>query len=342
MPSPDFVMPPEAPLASPAPAPAPAHEPAAERTLTAESPVVVARAARPWRQLTAAALVGVLVGAAIPFSFQAADRAATEARGDALRSTALAYLTAIAAGDADTASALSPPDRGELAPAAVLASASPIDSVEVLHSVVDGDVGIVDIAFRLQGMRSERSLDAEWQGDGWRLTTSLAEATTVHGPSGTGGVRVGGVELAGRVLLYPGRYSTELVETPLVRSGGDAFVVDGDPATPTEAYSGIELTDAAREQAIAVAGARVAACMQTPDCPVPNEGIPPRLEPWVLETNPRGDIELVVAIDAGIITGSGAWHEMGMRAVVDESGGIASWQCSAIDDPSREMEPCGP
>lgn len=93
------------------------------------------------------------------------------------------------------------------------------------------------------------------------------------------------------------------------------FVVDGDRATPTEAYSSIDLTHAARAQVIAAAG--------------------------VLEADPRGDIELVVGIDAGLVAGSGAWHELGMRAVVDESGGIASWRCSAIDDPAREVVPCG-
>lgn len=343
MPStPEFVMPPQVASVEPPVT----VEPTAEVARPTAHPHALAldervdRPRLPWRQLTAAALVGVLVGAGVPSAFEAVDRASADAEVQGLRSLAADYLTAIAEGEAARATALVPVE-GELPPDDVLRSADPMREAAVQVVSIDGDQARVDVRFRVGSETELRVLAAERGADGWRLTTSLAEEVWVHSFDGTTGVSLGGVPLAAqrRVLLYPGVYTSDVVETPLLRSGGDRFEVDGDPGSPTDLSADPMLKDEFRDAAVEVANARVRGCLAQQACPFePTTAVPDRAELFVSGVDPvEGAIDLIVPL--GLV--GTQWYDMRVRALVDESGALVSWECGRPDRPHHALEACG-
>jgi len=345
VPSPDFVMPPEAvaPPAPPAEAAPPSHDAGRAHDPTAEADDQVVAPRLPWRQLIVAGLVGVLIGAALPAGVQAAQDAAADAQVQGLRSTAMAYLTAIAEGDAEPATAIVPV-AGHMPPSAVLASAERIDELEVQLVTIDGDRARIDVRFEIGAVGELRELAAERVDEEWRITTSLAEEVIVQSFDGTTGLTVAGVVLAPNrtVLLYPGVYRADVVETPLLRSGGERFEVDGDPDTPSDLFSNPTLTDEFRDAAVDVANARVAACLEQEGCPFePGAEVPPRAELYIMGIDPAGGaIDLMVPL--GYVGSMGQWQELALRANVDEAGALVSWECGQRDTPYRDLSACVP
>ncbi|MGC5076766.1 hypothetical protein [Agrococcus sp. DT81.2] len=344
MPSPDFVMPPEA-VAPPAlpPESAPPEDAGRAHDPTAEPEGAAAAPRMPWRQLIVAGLVGVLIGAALPAGVQAAQDAAAAAQVEALRSTAMAYLTAIAEGDAERATAMVPVD-GHMPPDVVLGSAERIEELEVQLVTIEDDVARIDVRFEVGAAEQVRELAAERVDEEWRITTSLAEQVIVHSFDGVTGVTLAGVTLPANrsVVLYPGVYRADEVETPLLRSGGERFEVDGDPNTPSDLFSNPMLTDEFRDAAVDVATARVAACLEQQGCPFDADtAVPPRAELYIMGIDPAdGTIDVVVPL--GYVGSMGQWQELPLRANVDEAGALVSWDCGQPGRPHHDLEACGP
>jgi hypothetical protein len=349
VPSPDFVMPPEAvePPAVPAAPPpqdatrahgaSPAHDPTAE-------PVEAAVARRmPWRQLIVAGLVGVLVGAAVPAGVQAAQDAAADAQVQGLRSTAMAYLTAIAEGEAGRATAMVPV-AGHMPPDVLLGSAERIHELEVQLVTIDDDRARIDVRFEIGSIGELRELAAERVDGEWRITTSLAEEVVVHSFDGTTGLTVAGVILPPNrtVMLYPGTYRADVVETSLLRSGGERFEVDGDPDTPSDLFSRPTLTDGFRAAAVDVASARVAACLEQQGCPFDSDtAVPPTAELYIMGMDPVGGA-IDVMVPLGYVGSMGQWQELPLRANIDEAGALVSWDCGQPGRPHHDLAACSP
>lgn len=345
---PEFEMPPEAvaPPASAVDGPsvaAPAHP-----TRTGAS---VARPMRPrasfgWRQLLISCLVGAVLGAAVPAAFEASERSAAAARVDGLRATAFDYLTAIAEGRAELASEVVPLEgRGAVAPDAVLQAAERIEAYEVRLVHVDGDVGSAEVRYRVGGSDVYRTLQAEREGDAWRLLTSLAEVADIAYYDPVSRVQIAGVPLGGGapVLLYPGTYTIDIVSGPIFLTGGDVFVVDGDPQTPTVPYITAGIVPQISDYATELALATIIACQAEPGCPVPAEA---RLEP-AGEVYPMGSgstmesIDLSVPVTASVDRTTAEWFEVRVRVVLDETGAPTQWLCGAPGDYGTDLVPCG-
>lgn len=350
---PEFVMP-EPQVAAPAPPsprapdrePARALDPTAEPPDPAELPV---HHRAPWRHLLAAGLVGVLVGAGLPAAMQGVDQAAADARVASLRQLTTDYLAAIAAGDAARATAMVPTTGGtEVAEDAVLRSADRIEEPAVRLLTIDGDAATVEVRFDLGRRPFTRSLAAAWADGAWQLTTSLAEPAMVYsyeayGAGMSSSISVGGVLLPSnrRLLLYPGQYVVDTVENELFRSGGDAFEVDGDPATPTEIFSSATVSSSLAREARALAAARVEACQQAGDCPIDPSALDRAQDDAYLMgfDLAAGVVDLVVPLGQEPGFG-GLWHELQLRAHVDEAGALVSWECGRVGLPHNELEPC--
>jgi len=311
-----------------------APDPVAERDL----PEPFARPRRPWRQLVIAALIGMLVGAGLPTAMQGIDEAAADARVERLRQTAMDYLTAIAEGASDRATAMAPVE-GETPPDAVLQSAERLDQPEVRMTTVDGDAATVEVRYRVAGQTVTRALEAEEVDGAWQLRTSIAEDVTAYTYDGMGAVTIAGVELPPRrTLLYPGEYESDRVETSLLITGGDRIVVDGDPTTPTELFATMALTDSLKDLAEEVAIAHVRACDAECAFPPDAELLTPD-GPWVMGVNgATGAVDLTVQVRSGAFTGQ--MIDMQLRAIVDEAGTLVSWQCSGPTTAPFELEPC--
>lgn len=342
-PSPEFVMPPE-PMH---PAPAPAEAPAVDRPdpLTEErDPQPSARAQRPWRQLAIAALVGVVVGAGIPASFEAADRAATDARAERLRDTAMAYLEAIAAGESDLATEMVPVEA-EIPAEAVLRSADPIEEPEVRLVAIDGDAATVEVSYEIAGRSVTRPLEAEEVDGEWRVRTSIAEAVFPHVYVGMPDIVVAGVVLpqSGRLMLYPGRYESDRVTTPIITTGGQRFEVDGDPTTSTELFPTVDLAPGMSRVVRDVAVAHLLACGEraaAAACAMDADADVDRLEgPYVNSVDARtGAVDLWLQLPSR--GSAGQMYEMVVRGVVDESGALVSWECGGAGHVHHDLEPC--
>lgn len=349
--TPEFVMPPEAvePPSTPTAPPSsrrrrpvtadPAADPTADR-----DDVVLTHERRPWRQLVIAALVGVLVGSSVPAVLQQADRAAAVERVESLRSTAQRYLDAIAAGDAALATEIAPV-QGDTAPARVLRAADPITGVEVRSVLVDAQAGSVEVHYQVGSARERQTLTADRADGTWRLTTSLAEPVVVHATDGSTGVRVGGVELPSSraVMLYPGRYEVDRVSGPMLRTGGEGFEVDGDPASSTELHTSVEPSERLRDAALAVAASRIESCETQPACPIGQYtvvAIPP-VAPEILRIDPDGAIDLVVVLGLDASSG-GRRQELQLRVIADGADAPLRWECGQIDAPHSDLEPCAP
>jgi hypothetical protein len=345
---PEFEMPPEAD-ARPASAidqasvAAPAHP--TERHRSVARPLRQ-RASFGWRQLLIAGLVGAVLGAAVPAAFEASERSATAASVDGLRSTALGYLTAIAEGRAERASEVVPLEgRGSVAPDAVLQAAERIEAFEVRLVHVDGDAGSAEVRYRVGGSDVYRTLQAEREGSGWRLMTSLAEVADIAYYDPVSRVEIAGVPIGGGapVLLYPGTYTIDVVSGPIFLTGGDVFVVDGDPQTPTVPYITAGIVPQISDYATELALGAITACQAQPGCPVPADA---RLEP-AGEVYPMGSgstmesIDLSVPVTASVDRTAPEWFEVRVRVVLDETGAPTQWLCGAPGDYGTDLVPCG-
>jgi hypothetical protein len=353
--SPDFVMPPEA-----APAPSAVPEPARGRAdATAPDPTAPGSTSptdgavrrMPWRQMVVAGLIGALIGAAVPAGVLAVEQAAVDADAERLRSTAMTYLTAIAEGDAALATAMvALPGAADIAPDAVLRAAAPIAAPEVRFVTIDGDAASVEVRFELGERQVTRTLQADRDDGSWRLGTSLAEPVNLYAgawqlgdtPSG---VRVGGVVLppGPGTWLYPGRYRIDITQTRQLRTGGDPFMVDGNRATPTEAFARTTPTEEFATAAVAVARARVGACQLLAECPIDAQTVADPVDALsVSEVDPAGGtIDLLVPLGLGLGFG-GTGEELRLRALVDDAGSVVGWECSEAGAPQGALEPCGP
>ncbi|ROR65123.1 hypothetical protein [Agrococcus jenensis] len=340
MPSPEFVMPEPAPVIEAPVEPPPVRDPrssAPDSVAERDLPEPFARPRRPWRQLVIAALIGVLVGAGLPTAMQGIDQAAADARIERLRQTAMDYLTAIAEGASDRATAMAPVE-GETPPDAVLQSADRLDEPEVRMTTVDGDAATVEVRYRVAGQTVTRALEAEEVDGAWQLRTSIAEPTMAYTYEGYAAVTIAGVELPSsrRTLLYPGAYESDRVEGSLVVSGGNPIIVDGDPLTPTELVSTMELApgldELAQEVAVAHVRACDAECTFEPDAALRVDG------PWVMGEEPTGAVNVSMQVYTSAF--SGQTVEMQLRAIVDEAGTLVSWQCAMPSASEFELEPC--
>ncbi|MGC5076767.1 hypothetical protein [Agrococcus sp. DT81.2] len=357
MASPDFVMPreaaapPDASEAARAPAAAASAAGAADDRPPTAAAAAATRRGLPWRHMAIAGLIGALVGAALPAGLQAMEQAEAQADAERLRSTAMAYLTAIAEGEALTATAMVPPrGSGDVTPDAVLRAAAPIAAPEVRLVAIDGDAASVEVRFEVGSRQVTRTLQADRDGESWRLGTSLAEPVALHAratqaPEGTAGVSVGGVVVrpGAGTLFYPGRYRVDLTETGQLRTGGDAFDVDGDPATPTDVFASTTLTAEFADAAAAVARARVGVCQLLAECPIDVDTVArPGDAIAVSEVDPaRGTIDLLLPLGLGSGFG-GNGQELRLRAQLDQAGTILGWECSEAGDPYGPLEPCAP
>lgn len=333
MPEPVHVVePPAAPVPA-APARSRTHDPAAEPDAPLERP------RRPWRQLAAAGLVGVLVGAGLPAVTQGIDRALADASADRLRQTAMAYLQALADGDSNRATAMAPTD-GEVPAEPVLRSAERIEEPEVRLTAIDGDAATVEVRYRLGGRSIARPLAADLVEGEWRLATSLAEAVGVHSLDGAS-VVIAGVALpsSDRVLLYPGVYTIDRAVTPVVITGGDRFDVDGDPETPTDVFSSLELADGIPEVAATVATAHLTAC-DGADCdPDARTEVSTVGGPWVQRVDAStGAVEMVVQLQSRDF--GARIRDLQLRALIDDEGAVAAWECAEVLSLEPAFEPC--
>ncbi|MBO1770397.1 hypothetical protein [Agrococcus sp. TF02-05] len=316
--------------------------------LTVESaPVASAPAPRPrvvWRHVLAAGLVGALVGAGVPATVQALDRAAAAAEVDGLRSLAEDYLTAIAERRADDATSLVPlvrqADRAVAAPAALLASARPIERQEVRMVHIDGDVGSVEVRYRVAGQDVERSLEAERVDGRWQLLTSLAERASVQ-PYDEVSASIGGIDLDGRDLrLYPGTYALDRVEGPVLATGGERFVVDGDPQSPTEIWVQHELVPDLAALASDYAIAAAAACQLDRSCAIPEGALLGAQDgvhvQWRMASGP-----IVLGVPLMATTGATSeWLEMQVQLTVDAEGTPVLWECGRPGTFDAALVPC--
>lgn len=344
---PQFEMPPEA---AARPAAAIDESSVAAHPLAAEPDASVRRSRRPraafgWRQLLIACLVGAVLGAAVPAAFDANERSVAAARVEGLRAVAIDYLTAIADGRAELASQVVPLEgRGAVAPDAVLQAADRIESYEVRLVHVDGDAGSAEVRYRIGGSDVDRTLQAERDGGGWRLMTSLAEPADLAYYDPVSRVQIAGVPLGGGapVLLYPGTYTIDVVSGPIFLTGGDVFVVDGDPRTPTVPYVTAGIVPQVSDYATELALVATATCQTEPGCPVPAGA---RIEP-AGEVYPMGSGATMESIDLSVpvtatVDGTAQWFEVRVRVVLDDTGAPSRWLCGAPGEYGTDLVPCG-
>jgi len=344
MPMPEFKMPPEAvapPVAGgPPPASRPDDDPVDGPTATPDAAV---RTRVPWRLVVSAGMVGALTGAALTIAVQAADRAAAEVQLEALRTSATAYLTALADGEADLATSMVPV-LGDRSALDALRTAERLHDFEVRWVTVADDTALIGVHYEVGSMDEERVLDAERVDGSWRLMTSLAEPSSLHFDAGGPRMSIGGVQLSGYgpVQLYPGRYTIDAGETALFRYGGGRMDVDGDPATPAELYASAEPTEDFRRAVLAVADRSIEACKQQPDCPFAADAVLTRDGPSITAMDLRRRA-IDVAVQIGAAHGlRDEWHELHVRALIDGAGELASWECAPIGAPDAAMQPCAP
>ncbi|SDR89479.1 hypothetical protein SAMN04489719_1065 [Agrococcus carbonis] len=338
---PEFEMPAEV-SAPPRPEPAqpaterPAHtaEPGASDRLEAPRPV---RAG--WRRLIAAGVIGALLGAALPGALQLVERRAAAADTESLRTVAADYLAAIAEGRAAEATAMVPlPQRAETATDAVLQSADRIEDAAVRLVHIDGDAGLVEVAFTLLGEEHARSLSAERVFGEWRLTTPLAEPLDI-GMFSNAVAAIGGFELPrGGVHLYPARYSFDRQTGPVVQVRGEPFVVDGDPASQTMAYVEAVLVPDVAAAVNTMVAELAEVCQRALDCPVPAGADVRTPNVYISNVGERSiDLMAQVATSTGQ---SEQWFDVMVRAELGDTGAAQQWLCSSIGSFSTPTEPC--
>lgn len=318
-----------------------------DRALTAEPDASgTRRSARggtlTWRHVLIGAVLGAVVGAAIPGGLQLAERAAASADSDSLRTVATDYLAAIAEGRAADATAMVPmPRSAREVPDAVLQSADRITEAEVRTLTIDGDVATVVVTYEAGTLEVSRTLNAERMDGAWHLTDSLAEGVGVQMFSASNTATIEGFPLpfTEATHLYPGRYSFDEPTVGTLRAVAEPFIVDGDPGTPTETYYDLQLAPDIAAHAGDIAEAVAAQCLAGPECSLPADvpmehagGV------WVRSV---GESELEVSVQ--LMSGSELqqqWFEARMSIILDDEGQPVEWLCAPIDDFGSPVEPC--
>ncbi|SFS07501.1 hypothetical protein SAMN04487783_0968 [Agrococcus baldri] len=296
-----------------------------------------------WRQLAIVGLVCALVGVAIPLSLQSAERTAAAAQTEQLRGLAERYLAAIAAGDAEAASALVPPARSvPVAPNAVLESATRIDQPEVVHALADGDTGVVQVRYRLRTAVISRLLDAQRVDGEWQLTSSLLEQPRLSDFSGVIIPTVAGVELGYPVplQLYPGWYRLDSIERSIYQSVDEGFAIDGIPTTDTELAASVRLSQTMLDDATARALVYAEACADSGACVWPDTATvrADGAAQWMGDHPTR-----LLFIQVPLIAQSGSFNEQVVVQVVillDELGGVMDASCSGLGSQGEEPVAC--
>lgn len=295
-----------------------------------------------WRHVLIGAVLGAIVGAAIPGGIQLAERAAAGADSDSLRVVATDYLTAIAEGRASDATEMVPLPRsaGEV-PDAVLRSAERITEAGVRTLTIDGDIATVSIGYEVGTREVTRTLNAERMDGEWHLTDSLAEGVTVQVYSATSMAQIAGFPMpfSAPTYLYPGRYSFDEAPSPILLSVAEPFTVDGDPGAATETYFDVRLASEVEAHAGDIGVAVAQQCQAEPEC-----SLPPDIElehaggAWVRGASDDGlDVSVQLMDDAGL---SQQWFEARMRIVLDGAGEPTEWLCAPFDDFGTPTEPC--
>lgn len=288
------------------------------------------------RIIVGAALAGILAAVVSGVGIaQAVERHAHSVAADAVTAAAVDYLTAIAEGRGDDATALVPIEGdAPLLTDAALADAERIDRFGVGSVELDGDAATVEVSYRAGQRSAERRLQAMREGDSWRIATSLAEPVRFDAMQSVALPSYLGVELGGdrSTLLYPGVYDADPVAHPLVDFGPLALVVDGDPSTSAVSEPRVwrvaeEVVEAARERALAHA----LACDAAEACPSGGAGA--TLGDFTSMAPLAGGIlELDVPVSVPDAAGE---VRVAVRASAGAAGGI-DWQCSgpAVRDPA--------
>ncbi|MCR8671712.1 hypothetical protein [Agrococcus sp. HG114] len=345
---PEFEMPPAvepAAEAAPAPPSPPAPEVLEDEAEPDASAPLATRRRFVWKHVVAAGVLGLVVGVGVPATLEIMDRATAAGALEDLRSTALAYVDAIARGDSRAASDMVP-IRGlaYAAPPQVLASARPIEvpEVEVVH--VEGDRGTAEVHYRVQGVDVFRTMQAERVEGRWQLRTSLAEVVDMSGLDPGIRAEVAGVQLTGflPIMLYPGVYRVDEVAGPVIVVGGDVFTVDGDPRTPAAPRVTVTVVRAVGERAIALAAAQVDSCWERSGCLVPR-GVRLRFDDLahVVNVDP---IARTVDLAVGFTTLDEPGREsfdVQVRVALDEHDRPLRWECGQPGWFASRLEPCG-
>lgn len=298
-----------------------------------------------WPHVIAAGVVGALLGAAVPATLQALDRTAAADDVERLRAVTVEYLTAVAERRADDATTLVPlmmdAEAAAIAPAEILAAAQPIERPRVRLVHIEGDVGTVEVRFRVGGREHARSLAAERVDGQWTLLTSLAERATVQPFDNGLPASIAGVSLTARqVRLYPGTYELDLVEDPIFAVGGERIAVDGDPRTPTEIHVERRLSEPLAALAADFAIAAGAECQAEGSCPIADGALLGTPESAYLRSiGPDGRIQLGVPIVATAGTTS-SWLELPLRLTVDDEGRPLLWECGLPGTSEAALGPC--
>lgn len=354
---PDFAMPPEAAepfVVAPPAHPQPRHglpadadrEPPLDEAI---DPIGPPTARRPWRHLLAATLIGVLLGAGLTSAAQGMERAAGADDRARLAAAAMAYLTAIAEGRAAEATRLVPPPArfgaADLLTDRVLSASGRITQPRAGFAQIDGDEARIDVGFILGRDDVSLTLEGARDGDGWRITTSLAERVPyfAFGPGARTASIAGAPMSAAELLLYPATYMTDATDDGLISIRSVTFAVDGDARTTVEVAPMVEIAPDLAERLAPVALAYGIACQQRDGC-----GIPPgqllssgQLQPLC---DGAGAAEVSVLLTRSM--GAGAeveWHEVRMRGELRSES--AAWECGVptlVTGRVGEWEPCAP
>jgi type II secretory pathway pseudopilin PulG len=332
---PEFEMPPELPGTAASPALTAEAEPAAVSgspdgaELEGDGPPPRSAARRrlvAGAVLAALAIVGVSTAAIVQGVQRAVEHAATEA----VSAVALDYLSAIAEGRGDAATALVPVDGpAPLLTDAALADAGRIQAFRVEGVELAGDAATVDVAFRTGQGRVVRELGAVQEGGAWRLTTTLAERVVLDAAISGPLPRYLDTDIGGGegTLLYPAMYRIEPVVLGLVHVGPTTLVVDGDPSTATPRSGSWSIADGVLEGALERALAHAVACRRGDSCPVPSDALLGAAGSNGYRIGADGAVEHIVPIQV-LAGGAGlAQVWVAVRASVDAAGGI-DWQCS--------------
>lgn len=332
---------PEAPAAA-APDPrADGTRPAHTAEPEASDPRLAQRRAPAWRHLLIAAVLGAVVGAAIPGGLQLAERASAGADRDSLRDVAMTYLTAIAEGRAADAGAMVPlPAVAREIPDAVLQAAERLTepSVRLVH--IDGDTATLEVEYLVGRSDRVRALGAERVDGQWQITTTLAERVTVNAYSGGPSPRIAGIEIPFGlpVHLYPGIYAFDDQEDPMLSSRSSSFPVDGDPATLTEAFVEVALVPEVEREAQEIAVRVAEQCRAEGSCEVAEGELQGAGATYLMGITPTAfDLGVSVAVGGDL---NGQWFEVRMRVERDAEGAPGVWLCAPLDSMGSPTEPC--
>ncbi|MCR8671713.1 hypothetical protein, partial [Agrococcus sp. HG114] len=151
----------------------------------------------------------------------------------------------------------------------------------------------------------------------------------------------GGRRGARRPRLYPGTYEVDRVEGPVFAVGGERFVVDGDPRTPTEVYGGTQLVPALGELAEAHALAAAAACQRAGTCELGDDVLLGSSGDVHVQWSdlPRGVVQLLVPLVEN--RGSSAqWLDMEVRLTVEPGGTPVRWECGVPGEYGGDLATC--